>query len=77
MICWGTDDRAGSFAATIILPVAYTTAYCLVTTPKTNKVTSDGSVGYVNGIYNKDLSQFTVYQRDTDSKGFDYITIGY
>lgn len=77
LICWGTDDREGSLVLTITLSITYTTAYCLITTPKTCRTTASGSVGFVNGIYNKELSQFTVYQRDTDSKGFDYITIGY
>ena len=74
-ICWGSSDISGSNSnLQINLPISYNYIYMSTNMLRcgTRKQT-----GYVNAIINKSLSSFSVYQRDSGTSGFDWITLGY
>ena len=74
-ICWGNSNISGSNSnLQINLPISY--GYKYMVTNMIRCGTSKHS-GYVNGIISKSLSSFSVYQRDSGTIGFDWISIGY
>lgn len=74
-ICWGSSNISGSNSnLQIKLPISY--GYNYVVTNMLRCGTSK-QTGWVNGIISKSLSSFAVYQRDSGTIGFDWISIGY
>ena len=71
---YGTDNISGSYSTrTINFPISFTIYYSIGSMLKCGTARD---TGWCNGIIEKRLSSFDMYQRDSGTSGFDYIVIG-